>query len=217
MNTDASIEDPLAVLGKIIEGYLEQYLDSKDLAFDLANTRNVRIHDALGRFNLQYAQGGKIISALAAPSRTLAEMIRGRDLANINQEFERAYETVENYPREAVSAACNILESICKIYIEDESLEMPSKQDLQPVWSIVRKDLGFDPSQIADRDLQEILSGLLAVVSGVGALRTHASSAHGSGRKVYRLEPRHARLATHAAHTIALFILESWEKKKKSA
>ena len=115
------------------------------------------------------------------------------------------------------SAACNILESICKIYIEDESLEMPSKQDLQPVWSIVRKDLGFDPSQIADRDLQEILSGLLAVVSGVGALRTHASSAHGQGRNVYRLEPRHARLATHAAHTIALFILESWDKKKKSS
>jgi hypothetical protein len=215
VNTDVSIVDPLAVIGKIIEGYIEQILDPKDLSYDLAIKRNTRIQDALERFNLQYASGGKIISALAAPSRTLAEMIRGRDLASINLEFERAYDNIEHNPREAVSAACNILESICKIYIGDESLEMPSKQDLQPVWSVVRKDLGFDPSEVADRDLQEILSGLLAVVSGVGALRTHASSAHGSGRKAYKIEPRHARLAAHAAHTIALFILESWDKKRK--
>ena len=107
VNTDASVEDPLAVLGKIIEGYMEQYLDIKDLAYDSANTRNARIHDVLERFNLHYAQGGKIISALAAPSRTLAEIIHGRDLASIDQEFERAYENVEHNPREAVSAACN--------------------------------------------------------------------------------------------------------------
>ena len=35
---------------------------------------------------------------------------------------------------------------------------------------------------------------LFAVVEGIGALRTHASSAHGSGTVQYRLEGRHARL-----------------------
>jgi len=103
------------------------------------------------------------------------------------------------------------------VYIEEEGLEMPAKQDLQPVWSLVRKDLGFDPSQVADRDLKEILSGLIATVNGVGALRTHASSAHGPGAKSYRVEPRHARLAIHAAHTVVLFILESWDKRRKNA
>src|SRR5262249_9302314 len=112
------------------------------------------------------------------------------------------------------SAACNILESVCKTYIADEGLEMPAKQDLRPVWDAVRKDLGFDPSRVEDRDLQEILSGVLAVVSGIGALRTHASSAHGAGKKAYKLEPRHARLAVHAAHTIVAFVLESWDKMR---
>lgn len=55
---------------------------------------------------------------------------------------------------------------------------------------------------------------MFAVVSGIGALRTHASSAHGAGKRGYKLEPRHARLAVHSAHTLALFILESWEKKR---
>jgi len=121
---------------------------------------------------------------------------------------------VEGSPREAVSTACNILESLFKIYIEEEKLGLPAKQDLQPVWAVVRKHLGIDPSKIEDRDIQEILSGILAVVSGIGALRTLASSAHCAGVKGYKLESRHARLAVHSAHTIALFVLESWAKKK---
>lgn len=131
------------------------------------------------------------------------------------EEFARALRNVEANPREAVSAGCNILESVCKIYIQEEGLEAPAKQDLQGIWRAVRKNLGFDPSAVEDRDLKEILSGLLGVVSGIGALRTHASSAHGAGRPKYRLEPRHARLAVHAAHTVVAFVLESWEEKKQ--
>jgi hypothetical protein len=78
----------------------------------------------------------------------------------------------------------------------------------------VRKHLGFDPSTVEDQDLQQILSGLISITEGIGALRTHASSAHGAGKMSYKIEPRHARLAVHSAHTVALFILESWRKKR---
>jgi hypothetical protein len=87
---------------------------------------------------------------------------------------------------------------------------------LKAVWGVVRKDLDFDPSVVQDQDLQTILSGLLATVEGIGALRTHASSAHGAGPKIYKLEPRHARLAIHAAHTVTLFALETWQKRKQA-
>ena len=59
-----------------------------------------------------------------------------------------------------------------------------------------------------------MLSGILSVVDGIGALRTHASSAHGEGRKLYKLKPRHARLAIHSAHTLALFVLETWDENR---
>jgi len=58
---------------------------------------------------------------------------------------------------------------------------------------------------------------ILLLANGIGALRTHGSSAHGSGRVRYHLQPRHARLAVHAAHTIASFIIESWDNKKSVA
>ncbi|MDC5058295.1 abortive infection family protein, partial [Acinetobacter baumannii] len=96
----------------------------------------------------------------------------------------------------------------------DEDLPEPSKQDLQNVWKIVRADLGFDPNLVQDDDLKRILSGILSIVDGIGAFRTHASSAHGQGRKLYNIKPRHARLAIHSAHTLALFILETWDEKR---
>ena len=164
---------------------------------------------------MRYLTGGIVTTGGAAPSQSLEKIIRDRDYISIHDEFNRAIRNVESNPRDAISAASNILESICKIYIEDEGLKMPKKQDLQPVWNIVRKDLGFDPSSIRDRDLKEILSGLISIVAGIGALRTHTSSAHGSGRHRYRLEPRHARLAIHSAHTVTTFVLESWDKKQK--
>lgn len=218
INKDPSIENPLEILGRIIEAYMEAdtdpvknyYADTKVLA-----ERKDKITNALTRCNLSYSPGGVISSAVASPSKSLEQHIRSKNISSITIEFDRALKNVENSPREAVSAACNILESICKVYIHDEKLDMPAKQDLKPVWTAVRNHLGFDPSVIEDNDLKVILTGLFATVDGIGALRTHASSAHGSGRKVYKLEPRHARLAVHAAHTIALFILESWQKNRE--
>ncbi len=45
-----------------------------------------------------------------------------------NEEFDRALRTVERSPKEAISSACNILESVRKVYIEGESLEMLRKK-----------------------------------------------------------------------------------------
>lgn len=217
VNQDDSVE-PLEVLGRLIEGYMDEEI-SEDLGNWVEERKKdkVRISKALQNAKLQYVAGGRVIGALAAPSISLEESIKKRNISVLNEEFDRALRTVETSPKDALSAACNILESVCKVYIEEEALETPTKQDLQPVWSVVRKDLGFDPSQVEDRDLKEILSGLISTVHGVGALRTHASSAHGSGSKRYRVEPRHARLAIHAAHTVVLFVLETWDKRKKNA
>lgn len=205
---------PLVVLGKIIEVYMEESLNPR-ISGDVPKLEDrTRILKLLGDCQLRYVKGGKVVGSLGTPSRTLETFIQERDTASIDQEFSRALTNVESSPREAVSAASNILESVCKVYIAEEGLEMPAKQDLKPVWTIVRKHLGFDPSVVEDQDLQQVLSGMISVVDGIGALRTHASSAHGAGKKPYKLEPRHARLAVHSAHTVALFILESWRRKK---
>jgi hypothetical protein len=213
---------PLIILGKLIEPYME-LLDDEDTdqvswgvnVSDQKQDLKVKLRNTLERCNLTYLSGGIISDGSSAPSRSLSDLIKGRDLPSIEAEFDRALSKVNSEPREAVSAACNILESIFKVYITDEGLPKPQKQDLQNVWKVVRADLGFDTKLVQDDDLKRVLSGILSIVDGIGAFRTHASSAHGEGRRVYKLKPRHARLAIHSAHTIALFVLESWDDKRE--
>ena len=213
-NADETIKEPLAVIGKVIEGYMDKVVDASDFGFEGMTAFRKRVAVTLAAAGLHYRSGGFVGASLAAPTQTLATYIKDRDERGISDEFDRAATKSDTEPREAVSAAANILESLCKHYIEDAGLTMPDRQVLGDLWSVVRKDLGFDPSQIADNDLKGILAGLIAVVQGLAAFRTHASSAHGAGPKSYRLEPRHSRLAVHSAHTVALFMLESWEKKR---
>jgi len=214
-------DDPIRILGKLIESYMEiPSPDEKEIDFfgeKISNPKfdfKCKLSSMLDKYNLIYITGGIISDGSAAPSRSLFELIKGRDIPSIDAEFIRAIANVNSEPREAVSAACNILESIFKVYIDDEGLVKPQKQDLQNVWKVVKEDLGFDPKLVQDDDLKKTLSGILSIVDGIGAFRTHASSAHGEGRKMYKLKPRHARLAIHSAHTIALSVLETWDEKR---
>jgi len=218
---NAQSDNPLQVAGKIIEGYMEEPDNQNEFITVMFSKvenpayKHVRkIKDALANYGLQYRNGGSITDGAAAPTKSLSDLIRNRDLPSINEEFEKALDNVTSNPREAVLAACNILESICKTFIEDGGLTMPAKKDLQGVWKVIKDELGFDISKIQDKDLIQILSGLFSTVSGVGALRTHASAAHAEGRTRYIIKPRHARLAVHSAHTAAMFIIESWDEKK---
>jgi len=208
MRANKESENPLGVLGRLIERYMETAPDD-----EFRQGAKERIQNALDQCRLRYIPGGHISPGGSLPSATLIDVIKKKNLVAIETEFHRALANLQRSPREAVSAACNMLESVCKTFIEDNKLEMPFKKDLRSVWAIVRKELKFEPGSLEDEDLKKILSGMLSAVDGIGSLRTHASSAHGQGRKTYRLEPRHARLAVNAPHTVSMFVLETWSKQ----
>src|ERR1700730_4447469 len=80
-----------------------------------------RIRAALAKEGLSYSRGGHIHgAALSGPSRSLAERIKAGGIPAIEIEYERAYKTIECDPGAAVTAACAILESVCKCYLETE-------------------------------------------------------------------------------------------------
>ena len=174
-----------------------------------------RLEGILTRTGLTYIKGGNLaLAGATAPSRSLDSVIRSRDFPGLDDEFDRAIHSLESEPREAVLAAANILEAICKIHIEDEGLEWPARRDLQSLWPVVRKNLGFDPARLQDEDLKWVLSGMIFVVDGLASFWTHASSAHAEGRRRYNPQPRHARLVVNAARTLATFVLETWDQRR---
>jgi hypothetical protein len=207
-NDDPNV-NALGVLGGVLLHYME-VVDPE--GWDEATKKDKdRILQTLARHGLSYADGGRVMtSGTTAATRTVNDRLRARDLPAVEVEFKRANDSIEADPPAAVTAACAIVEALCKVYLEEEGQPLPSKETIAPLWSAVRSHLGLDPAKIQDQDLQKILSGLISMVDGVGSLRTHAGSAHGHGNKSYRILPRHARLAVNAAHTLVAFVLETW-------
>jgi len=210
MHANKTMLDPLGALGKAITEPME-VLSAYEA--DPNESLREKISKILAQYNLAYHKGG-IIVALGATvvSKTLQDIIHARDLPGLQTEFDRVYQNVESDPAAAVTASCALLESLFKTYVEERGLEMPPEESLKPLWKVIRKDLKLDPGMVEDEDLKTILGGLAATVEGIGSLRTHKGSAHGRGKTAYKMEPRHARLASHAAFTVASFILEAWSK-----
>jgi hypothetical protein len=62
---------------------------------------------------------------------------------------------------------------------------------------------------------KQILGGCQTVVEGLGAMRNRHSDAHGKGISGIKPAARHAELAVNLSGTMATFLLQTWEAKKK--
>jgi hypothetical protein len=149
----------LETLGKLLEEFLEMRppsrIESDEPLLKNWQEPRTRIQDALRARGLSYQTGGKIIGGtLYAPSRSLGELIRARDLPAIHAEFARAEANITADPPAAVTAACAILEATFRTYIADEGLTLPAEQSIQPLWRTVQRHLGLDPSHVQDNDLK---------------------------------------------------------------
>jgi hypothetical protein len=210
---NATLEQPLSALGLVLEEFMES--DTPEFgAPEEMYVQKAKIKESLRKSGLAYGGGGRMITSTAGATRVLEDLVRSRDLAGVQTEFDRISRDLESDPASAVTASSAMLESLFQIFIEDEGLTMPSDKSIKPLWNVVRKHLRLEPADLQDEDLRKVLSGLASIVDGIASLRTHKGSAHGQGRSKYRLKPRHARLVVHSASTLATFILETWDERK---
>lgn len=215
-NDDTDV-DPFEILGGVLLQLMETGRGGAYYGEGQPEERQGRIRQVLARCGLAYHNGGVILSGGDAPPvADLNGKLRRGDLPALDIEFKRALTSLETDPPAAVTAACSLLESLFKVILEEEGVPMPTKQTVKPLWSVVQNTLSLSPSTIADDDIRRILSGLTSIVDGIGALRTHAGSAHGHGSQTHKLEPRQARLTVHAAHTLCLFVIETWDAHKRN-
>ena len=194
--------------------------DSDRRAAAIGNVNSVLARDDLEVYldNRSRCCIRRLVTAGSAPSFTaLQRILENRDMGSVHDEIHRSLAALESDPPAAATASCSLLEAIFKVYIWERGLTPPTKLTVKPLWNVVSRDLGFNPGKVVDDDLKRILSGMTSIVEGIAALRTHAGSAHGRGTTRYRLKPRHARLAVHAAHTLATFVVESWEERRDSS
>ncbi|MBA4044665.1 MAG: hypothetical protein C0471_09640, partial [Erythrobacter sp.] len=141
------------------------------------------------------------------------------DFDTVQIEIARALPSLATDPEDAVTAACSLIEAVCRSVLIELGLPLPAKRDIDGLLRAVQEPLGLSPGRTdlpaeVEQDIRQILGGLTSVTKGVGALRTHAGDAHGRERGFRRIDARIARLALNSASSAALFLIESWERKQ---
>ena len=136
----------------------------------------------------------------------------------VRREVDRALESAERDPPVAVTAACVIIESVCRSILAELKIEAPAKRDVETLLRAVQEPLGLSPArtdlpELIAADVRQVLGGLTSTAKGIGALRTHGGSAHATLHGQAPIDARIARFAIHSASTIALFLVETWERK----
>lgn len=90
----------------------------------------------------------KLISELAAlPSHSGAPHLQRISsewtLDTLEREFHRAFENLEKDPEAAVTAACSMLESVCRSILVSRSIDLPKSLDIKSLYREVREPLGL--------------------------------------------------------------------------
>jgi Abortive infection C-terminus len=153
-----------------------------------------------------------LASSATAVTAALRQASEYLDFDAVGRHFDSALSEADSNPEGAVTAACGIVESVGKSILDELGVPHPDKQDVQGIVREVQRHLDLAPGRPdLDPDIRQILSGLTTVTNGIGALRTHGGDAHGQGKGVARVEPPVARLAIHAASTVAFFFIEKWQ------
>lgn len=192
--------------GRAVVERLNAALEADGLAVTIVN----------GRPQLVERQAsGVVVSAFAEKTAIL-------DFDTVQRDIARALASAADDPEDAATAASSLIESVCRSILVELGLPMPPKKDIDGLIRAVQEPLGLSPGRTdlpseIEGDIRQVLGGLTSVAKGVGSLRTHAGDAHGRERGYRRIDARIARLSLNAAATIALFLIETWERQQHRA
>ncbi|WP_238370408.1 abortive infection family protein [Heliomarina baculiformis] len=152
-----------------------------------------------------HALGGSVqrIKAVAATlnSDTLYEDLR------------RLERIGDSEPGEAIALAKEIVESCCKLILDDRKVAYPEKAEIPELLKLLRREIkimpdGIDENAKGANEIRGILTSLGNIAHSLAPLRNAYGKGHGRGRDFKGLQPRHARLAIGAASTFVDFVLD---------
>lgn len=129
------------------------------------------------------------------------------------EDLRRLERIGDSEPGEAIALAKEIVESCCKLILDDRKVEYPEKAEIPELLKLLRKEIkimpdGIDDSAKGANEIRGILTSLGNIAHSLAPLRNAYGKGHGRGRDFKGLQPRHARLAIGAASTFVDFVLD---------
>lgn len=135
----------------------------------------------------------------------LVDAAKKLNVGDVIQQWQEAQSALGVDPQDAATRACRLLETLCKHILHTKGRPLPGDESIQPLFKIASQSLTLSPEQQPSDDLRAIGSGMITLVKNIGALRTHASTAHGTRPNSVPITFSQARLAVNAAGVLATF------------
>ena len=207
----------------LVKRILEKAADPRDFIGQSEKHKAVveYLNERIAYDGLRLVPSGRVVrleelAETPSSSKALAMTAANFDFDSVQVELERALSAAKTDPEIAVTAACSLIESVCRSILDELDQPLPAKEDISSLYRAIRDPLGLEPTKEGlppeiVNDVRNALSGLITSVQSIGALRTHAGSAHGKGKGVRRIDTRIANLAIHSASAVALFLIETWQ------
>jgi hypothetical protein len=162
-----------------------------------------------------------LANVLNAPIRDAAAALevaaRQMGYQDVVRDWQDAQASVFTDPREAITRASSLIETVCKHILDTENVPLPSKKDIQHLLKETLGLLNLTRETQPSEDLWRMASGVGTIVEGIGAFRTHVGTAHGRGPQSSQPNLIQARFAVTMAGAVSTFLMEVLDSMKTTS
>jgi hypothetical protein len=149
----------------------------------------------------------------------LPEYQRLRDPQVFHEHLRRIDAGLKGDPAAAIASSKELVESVCKVVLDDYGVAYKPKDDLLDLYKAAAKALKLDAESVpSNKQGSEAAQGacrtLATTVQRLAELRNELGLGHGRNRASQALE-RHARLAFNSATAVAEFMLDTWHERRR--
>lgn len=156
-------------------------------------------------------------SGLSSPVHaSVSDVLDKLNADHVRVLWEKAQARTIDDPEGALTAARALLESVCKLILDDLVETYDDSAELPKLYKAVAKRLNLAPEQHTEQVFKQILGGCTSVVEGLGALRNKMGDAHGKNARAVRPATRHAELAVNLAGSMATYLVATFDAIKSA-
>lgn len=164
--------------------------------------------------------GGRRTKGARQPTTALKlpEYTRLRDPAVFHEHLRRIDAGLVNDPAAAIASSKELVESVCKVVLDDYGIAYASKDDLLDLYKAAAKALKLNAESVpgsakGSQAAQGALRSLTTTLQRLAELRNELGLGHGRNQSSKALT-RHARLAFNSASAVAEFMLDTWHQRR---
>ena len=148
----------------------------------------------------------------------LPEYQRLRDPQVFHEHLRRIDAGLASDPPAAIASSKELVESVCKIILDDYGTSYGRNLDLLDLYKETAKALRLNAEAVPDsvkgsQAAQGALRALVTTVQRLAELRNELGLGHGRNRSSQALT-RHARLAFNTSSAVAEFLLDTWHERR---